>query len=116
MASKVRTVLIVEDEPLVRMHEADIVESAGFATVLAGDAEEALERLAEGEIHILLTDVALPGRLNGLELAQRVRGTWPAVQIVVASGHVPSNAFADAIFIAKPFTSGQLLAALESVR
>jgi len=64
-----KKVLIVEDEPLVRMLAVDVVEDAGFEAVEAGDADEAI-RLLETvhDIRILLTDIDMPGSMNGLRL------------------------------------------------
>jgi DNA-binding NtrC family response regulator len=115
MGTNSPTIMIVEDEALLLLHVSEIAKGAGFTTVLASSAEEALSKLPEHEIRILMTDVNLPGPMNGLELAQIVRNTRPDVQIVIASGHTPSMEFADAVFLAKPFTSNQLVAVLVGI-
>lgn len=113
------TVLIVEDEPIVRFYESELAEGAGFLTLLASNAEEALREL-EGPIavSILLTDVAMPGTMDGLELANTVRERWPEIRIVIASSHVDSqqgDGRDEIVYLHKPFTASQLIAALQSV-
>src|SRR5918997_216768 len=73
-------VLLVEDEPLVRMDAADVLENAGFEVIEAADAgaaREALER--RPDIHVLFTDVQMPGPMNGLELAWLLHKHRPGV-------------------------------------
>jgi CheY-like chemotaxis protein len=111
-------VLIVEDEPIVRFYESELAEGAGFLTLTAANAEEALREL-EGplDIEILLTDVAMPG-MDGIELANTVRERWPGIKIVIASGHVdsaPGDGREDLVYVHKPFTPNQLIEALQSV-
>lgn len=116
-------VLIVEDEPIVRFYESELAEGAGFITMMASDADEALRELEGGElqgraVRILLTDVSMPGSMDGLELVNTVRERWPDVRIVVASGHVdsqPGDGRGEIVYLHKPFTPGELIAALQSV-
>jgi CheY-like chemotaxis protein len=113
------TVLIVEDEPIVRMYEAELAEGAGFVTLQAKNAEEALNKLDGAEpIHILLTDVNMPGGVDGLTLANIVRERWPEIKVVVVSAHVDSHEPEPPRGIAylhKPFTHQELIGALLSV-
>lgn len=111
-------VLIVEDEPIVRFYECEVAEGAGFQTILAGNADEALREL-EGPVavSILVTDVAMPGSMDGVELANTVRARWPEIGIVIVSSHVDSvegDGRADIVYVHKPFTAAQLVAALQS--
>jgi CheY-like chemotaxis protein len=100
-------VLLVEDEPLVRMLGADLLTEAGFDVVEANDAEEALEALrAHPEIQVLFTDVNMPGSLDGLALASVARERRPDLKLLIGSGVVrpvqddlPSNGR----FLAKPY-------------
>lgn len=81
------TMLIVEDEPLIRMCAVDFAEEAGYVTREAKDAGEALAMLESGEeIAILFTDITLPGPMDGLALADQAARRWPETRIVVASG------------------------------
>jgi two-component system, response regulator PdtaR len=112
-------VLIVEDEPIVRFYESELAEGAGFLTLMASNADEALREL-EGpvDVKILLTDVAMPGTMDGIDLANRVRERWPEIRIVIASGHVDSqdgDGQGQIVYVRKPFTPNQLIQALQSV-
>jgi CheY-like chemotaxis protein len=113
------TVLIVEDEPIVRMYEAELAEGAGFVTLQANNAEEALRKLAGPEpIQILLTDVNMPGGVDGITLANIVRERWPEIKVVVVSAYVDSRDPEPPTGIAylhKPFTHREFVAALLSV-
>src|SRR3981081_4826863 len=87
--SKRPVVLIVEDEFLLRMNAADMIEAAGFEVVEAANAAEAIEILeARRDITVGFTDIQMPGSMDGLKLAQAVRGRWTPLQIVATSGHV----------------------------
>lgn len=112
------TVLIVEDEPIIRFYESQLAESAGFHTLTAGSADEALRALNDGgPVQILLTDVAMPGMMDGIELANVVRERWPDIRIVIASSHVDSlegDGRGQIVYLHKPFTEGQFIEALKS--
>lgn len=113
------TVLIVEDEPIVRMYEAEVAEGAGFVTLQASNAEDALEKIGGPEaIQILLTDVNMPGGIDGLTLVSIVRERWPQIKVVVVSAYVDSRepeAPLDIAYLHKPFTHEELIEALLSV-
>ena len=82
MALAVRrpVVLIVEDELLLRISAAEMVADAGFEVVEASDADEAIAILeARPGIHIVFTDIQMPGSMDGLKLARFVRNRWPPV-------------------------------------
>ena len=100
-------VLVVEDDSLVRLVVVLAVEQAGFAVLEAANADEALVLLeAEPAIRVVFTDVKMPGPLNGLALARRVRDTWPGVVVVVTSGNAwvdPSELPPGAQFLPKPY-------------
>lgn len=82
-------VLIVEDEPLVRMNAADELEEAGFHVLEAANADVALAVLeaCSGEVQVLFTDVHMPGSMDGMALAEQVYRRWPHVRLLIASGH-----------------------------
>jgi two-component system, response regulator PdtaR len=112
-------VLIVEDEPIVRFYECEVAEGAGFQTLLVGNADEALREL-EGpvSVRILLTDVSMPGSMDGIELANMVRTRWPDIRIVIVSSYVDNvdgDGQGDIVYVQKPFTPAQLISALQSV-
>jgi len=82
------TVLVVEDDVLVRMHGIDIFEEAGFTVIEADNAHEALTILGEGaQVHMLFSDIDMPGSIDGLELARIVHERWPRIHLLVTSGH-----------------------------
>jgi two-component system, response regulator PdtaR len=82
-------VLLVEDEPLVRMFGADVLEEAGFEVVEAVDGDAALAVLeARADIDLLFTDVNMPGSLDGLDLARVVHERRPEIKLLIASGQV----------------------------
>src|ERR1700728_3140875 len=78
------SILIVEDEVLVRAFGAGIFADAGFRTIGAASSEEALHLLsADSKVNLLFTDVNLPGAIDGLALARHVSGRWPHIGIIV---------------------------------
>jgi CheY-like chemotaxis protein len=105
-------VLVVEDQPLLRMMAVDLVEDAGFEALEAGDAREALLLLeAITAIRILFTDIDMPGDMDGLVLAATVRDRWPPIQIVVVSGMKRPSANdlpAGSVFFSKPYDIGKM--------
>jgi DNA-binding response OmpR family regulator len=113
------TVLLVEDEPLLRMIAADIAEEAGYAVLQASNADAAFEMIkARTDVGILVTDVHMPGSMDGFSLARAVRERWPRVELIITSGRLrptPAELPDDGLFVPKPYNSSQLLAALETV-
>src|SRR5277367_5042074 len=80
-------VLIVDDEPLQRITVADMLYEAGFWTVEASDAEQALRMLeSRDDIRIVFLDIVMSHGMDGLELARIVRERWPHVHILLTSG------------------------------
>ncbi|RYE34649.1 MAG: response regulator [Hyphomicrobiales bacterium] len=107
-----RTVLLVEDDALIRMNTAEIIEEAGFVVVDAGSAEEAMAALQTAPVDILVTDINLPGA-SGTELASRARELRPDVVVVFATGDASAVAKGDgATVLVKPYGEHTLLAAL----
>lgn len=112
-------VLVVEDEPLLLMDAMDMVEDEGFVAYGASSADEAIVLLERhADIRVLFTDVDMPGSMDGLKLARAVRGRWPPVVIIVASGHVRVTAQdmpEGSLFVAKPFPPSSLSKLLNDV-
>jgi CheY-like chemotaxis protein len=111
-------VLVAEDETLVRLLANDILTEAGYRVLEARDGQEALTILeVHGDIRALLTDVSMP-HVDGISLANIVRGRWPHVAIVVASGAMPERANPRipefARFVPKPYSTERLLRELEA--
>jgi len=109
------TVLVVEDEELVRRLGCRMLRSFGYTVLEAGTGDEALVTAAqyEGPIHILLADVVLP-QMSGPQLAERLRLSRPAVKVLFMSGYAaetvgsPVGPASDAAFIQKPFSQDEL--------
>jgi CheY-like chemotaxis protein len=102
-------VLVVEDEPLVRMLAADILEDEGFEVVEAATAPAALALLEKREdVVALFTDIDMPGGMSGLELAGIVYSRWPHIAIAVTSGVFRVGADklpGEGVFINKPYST-----------
>jgi CheY-like chemotaxis protein len=113
--SREHRVLLVEDEPIVRLELAETLRAAGYRVVECATAWEAAEILAAGQpVDALVTDVRTPGPIDGLELARRARARDAAMPIVVISGHLDPREAQDAdIFLGKPAPSVEVRAALK---
>ena len=102
------TVLVVEDEGIVRMDAAETLRDAGFKVLEAVDACEALELVeTRDDIEVVFTDVNMPGPLDGLELAHRIGCTHPDIHVIVTSGAVrvtQQDIPANGAFLRKPYT------------
>ena len=111
------TILVVEDNQMVRALLAKLLPGLGYELLMAGSAEEclALASTHTGPIHLLLTDVVMPG-LNGRELYARLRETAPELKVLFMSGYAtdaighPALLDADAHFLYKPFKRSELSA------
>jgi CheY-like chemotaxis protein len=112
-------VLLVEDEPLVRLTQVDILKESEFWVIEAQDADEAFELLkSRPEIDAILTDVDMPGSMDGFEFARLVRQGWPEVAVLVISGKTgpgPGDLPPNATFLHKPILPDNLIAALQDV-
>lgn len=107
------TVLLVEDDPLVRMLGVDVLEDAGFAVVEAENADEALRTLEAGaDVRVLFTDVNMPGELDGLDLARVVHERWPDIRLLISSGQMRPGSDEipqDGRFLPKPYKPGAVV-------
>lgn len=104
--------LIVEDEPLIRSDLRGILEEAGYQVKEAGKADDAILLLEEDGITAVLTDIEMPGTLNGLDLAWMIRVRWRTTPVVVTSGCVlpKRDQFpANTPMLTKPFLAERLL-------
>jgi CheY-like chemotaxis protein len=118
-ATRRPVVLIVENEFLLRMNAAEMIGEAGFDVVEAANADEAIAILeARPDIHVVFTDIQMPGSMDGLKLARFVRGRWPPIKIVATSGFV--NVGKDDLpdgsrFLTKPYRPEQIVATLREL-
>jgi CheY-like chemotaxis protein len=110
-ASDIHTVLVVEDEVLVRLMIAEELRSAGFQVIEASDADEALAVLANiTDVSVIFSDIRMPGSMDGLELAKKVRADFPKIRIVLASGNLAAVASVDHDgFFLKPYGADEII-------
>lgn len=113
------SVLVVDDDFWIRIYLVDFLRTEGFTVFEAGDADAAIAMLeANPAIHILLTDVDMPGSMDGLKLSAAVRKRWPPVRIVVTSGHrlVVDTALPEgSLFFSKPYAPETLARSLREL-
>ena len=82
-----RAVLVVDDEPLIRMDLSSLLEDHGFKVFEAGTASQAIAVLeANAQIRVVFTDITMPGTMDGLALSRYIRDRWPPSIIVVGFG------------------------------
>ena len=114
-AQKVPVVLVVEDEPLVRLHTIGVVENAGFQAIEARHADEAVCILeTRNDIRLVITDVMMPGSMDGLRLANVIRDRWPPIHLILISATriAMSDIPECGKFFSKPFNDRQIELAL----
>ncbi|HIV76176.1 MAG TPA: response regulator [Candidatus Sphingomonas excrementigallinarum] len=115
-----KTILIVEDEPLIRMDLVDFFEDSGWRVYEAENADDAIV-LLEGhkEVRVVLTDVEMPGSMNGLRLAHYVRDRFPPTTLYVVSGRMKltmDDLPEQTTFLPKPFNPYVLLRELDALQ
>ena len=117
--SKGRVVLIVEDEPIVRMVATEYFRDAGYEVIEAAAGDEAIALLCgRHDVDALFTDVQMPGQPDGLELARVVRELSPSCAVVIVSGRVapgPQDLVARAKFLAKPYDGDAAVRAVDQL-
>ena len=106
------SILVVEDEFLVRMDIVDQLQERGFVVFEASNADDAVAFLSEHlDISVIFTDIDMPGSMDGLKLARAVRDRWPPIKIIVTSGHrsVTENELpSDSRFFSKPYQAAEV--------
>jgi CheY-like chemotaxis protein len=112
-------VLVVEDEMLLRMRAVDMVEDAGFTSVEAVDADEAVAILeARSDVALMLTDIQMPGSMDGLQLAHIVHQRWPSIRIILVSGQlnlVDADIPHDSRFFGKPLDTAKMIVQIRTM-
>lgn len=117
IAKRTAAVLVVEDEPLVRLYVSDILGQSGFEVIDAANGDEALAHLSDGNLCAIVSDVSMPGGVNGFELARHVRESFPNTGVILVSGvlepkdHLPGGVR----FITKPVRAATLLRLVREV-
>lgn len=114
------TVLLVEDEVLIRHFLACELQDAGLEVVEVGNADDALVVLqSRTDIDTVITDINMPGSIDGLRLAYAVRNRWPPIRVVVVSGRrylTADELPPDALFVRKPFVPSDVITAVRQSR
>jgi two-component system, response regulator PdtaR len=112
-------ILVVEDDLIIRMGALQLVLDAGFEAIEAGNADEAIRILeARPDIHLVFTDVGMPGTMDGIKLAHYIRNRWPPVKLIVASGQAvidESHLPAGARFFSKPYREDTIVGAMTAM-
>jgi CheY-like chemotaxis protein len=110
------TVLVVEDEILVRNLLETELQEAGYEVIVADNADGAIAILeARADIHLVFTDIDMPGSMDGLKLAACVRDRWPPIHIIITTGKArPLEIPANALFIPKPYLAPTIIDAIRT--
>ena len=112
-------IIVVDDEPILRFVFSEILQDAGHAVSDAGTADEALAMLEDGcEPRVVVTDVHMPGDLNGFDLAKVICRRWPHIGVVIVSGRLrPSNEELpdESRFLSKPVSPESLTSTVQEV-
>jgi DNA-binding NtrC family response regulator len=116
LSNRQQTILVVDDECFIRMSAVATLEDAGFWVHEARNSAEALEILSrQSETDVLITDVRMPGLMDGLALVARVKIDHPAIRSIVVSGNSSAvqarNAGASG-FVAKPYLAKTIVQAV----
>jgi PAS domain S-box-containing protein len=108
-------VLLVEDEEAVRLSGARILERAGYRVITAATVPDALAQAATVRPDILVTDIVLPGRMDGISLAETLLARWPDLPVLLMTGYTDREPPTWAELLPKPFTAKDLVASVEHV-
>jgi len=106
------SILVVEDEHVLRYDTVDFLEQAGYRVLEAANADEAMVLLKGNEVHTLFTDIDMPGTMDGLGLIKTVRSRWPSTKLIVTSGLIKlshQDLETGVHFLAKPAGNLELL-------
>ncbi len=111
------TVLVVEDEALVRMNIADQLKEAGYSVLEASSARGAVSILRDRpDIKLVVSDVRVPGPVDGLELSRFVRSRYPGTKVVLVSAYPKAEDWVEHDgFFRKPYTGAQIIKHLRSL-
>lgn len=104
---------------LLRMRAVDMVEDAGYTSVEAVDADEAVAILeARSDVALILTDIQMPGSMDGLKLAHTVHQRWPPIRIILVSGQLnlaDADIPPDSRFFGKPLDAAKMIVQIRSM-
>lgn len=110
-----KRVLVVDDDNQVREHVSELLRSMGYEVLTAASASDALDLMDKTrEPDLLLTDIMMPGGMNGRNLADAACSRYPSLPVIFMSGYADSSLLSDGMvrqnenFLAKPFRRRQL--------
>lgn len=114
-----RTILVVEDEPIIRMAAVALVEDQGFIALEADSADEAIAILeAHPDIHVVFTDIQMAGSMDGLQMAAYAKDRWPPLKFIIVSGECKpghDDLPLDSVFFSKPYNVDAIGATLRQL-
>jgi CheY-like chemotaxis protein len=110
-----QTILVIEDEFLIRFMLADSLRGIGYQVLEAADGDEGLDILSSGQsVDLMVTDVRMPGGVDGMELTRRSKLLAPGRPVIVCSAHLfRSESYPADEFVAKPYTVTALADAIK---
>lgn len=106
------TVLVVEDEVLIRFDISDHLRAEGYEVLEASTVQQAIDILSGARpVALVFTDVQMPGALNGLDLANYVMTHHPQIKVLVTSGHIRASEMPQRLgrLIEKPYHPGEIV-------
>ncbi len=118
MTDKKRRILVVDDEQMVRDFLRKALETAGYTVVTASDGQEALEKMSQFDVGLVLLDIMMPG-LDGFEVLDRMRQYEENIPVIMLSGIHEATTKVDSLtlgaddYITKPFSVEELLARIQ---
>ncbi|WP_447932484.1 response regulator [Sphingopyxis fribergensis] len=110
-------ILVVEDEFVIRMLLADCLRDFGYHVLEAATGDEGLAILLSGKsVTLIVTDVRMPGEIDGVELSRRAKQLDPARPVIICSGHLlPEEAGSADTFLAKPYSTSELVGSIKKL-
>lgn len=110
-------ILLVEDEVLIRLASADLLRNAGYSVLEASNAAEALVLLdSDHPFDAVVTDVRMPGEMDGVALARLIKAGRPSLPVVLVSGHLdPADSDVADYFFRKPYAAERLIETLQEL-
>ena len=111
-------ILVVEDEPLVRMLMVEALVDEGFEVIECATGEQALAECRRGVADVLFTDIRLPGEVTGWDIAEVCRDIHPQLPVIYATGysHVSARPVPGSIWFQKPYRIEHVMAAIRALQ
>jgi CheY-like chemotaxis protein len=107
-------VLVVEDDPLVREVAVEALIAEGFGVIEAATGEEAIKHCSADRVDLIFTDIRLPGKITGWDIAEHCRGANPTIPVIYATGysHVQPRPVSGSVSLYKPYRPSQIVDAI----